>query len=146
MTYSGSLAQAGRGSSVLIGSTPTEIGEVTSAAFSGQAWGYVETSNFDSGVDEEFIPTMRDNGTLRIQGNKVDADAGQVLLKADYDSGGKSAYVVQLPKTATQTTTGTKYTFTAYCQTLTFAVGVKDKIALDATLKITGPIVRVVGS
>jgi uncharacterized iron-regulated membrane protein len=138
MTYSGSLAQAGRGSSVLIGSTPTEIGEVTSAAFSGQAWGYVETSNFDSGVDEEFIPTMRDNGTLRIQGNKVDADAGQVLLKADY--------VVQLPKTATQTTTGTKYTFTAYCQTLTFAVGVKDKIALDATLKITGPIVRVVGS
>lgn len=146
MTYSGSLAQAGRGSTLSIGASPTEIGEVTSAAFSGQAWAYADTSNFDSGVDEEFIPTMRDNGTLRVQGNKVDADAGQVLLKADYDSGGKSAYVLLLPKTPAQTVSGTKYTFNAYCQTLTFAASTKDKVGLDATLKITGPITRVAGS
>lgn len=146
MTYTGSLAQAGRGSSLGIGATPTAIGEVGSCTPSGNAWEYVDTSNFQSGVDEEFISTMRNNGEFRVQGNRVSSDAGQVLVEADYNSGGKSAYTLTLPKTAAQTTSGDKYVFTAYVMTRTFTVEVKGKVAYDLTLKVSGAVVLTVGS
>jgi hypothetical protein len=146
VTYSGSKAQAGRGSSLLIGSTPTEIGEVASCSPSGNAWEYVDTSNFDSGVDEEFISTMRNNGEFRCQGNRVASDAGQVLVETAYNSGVINPFTLQLPKTLAQTTTGDKYTFNAYVQTRTFTVGVKEKIAYDITLKVSGPVTLVAGS
>lgn len=146
MTYTGSLAQAGRGSSLGIGSSPTAIGEVASCTPSGNAWEFVDTSNFQSGVDEEFLSTMRNNGEFRVQGNRVSSDAGQVLVEADYNSGGHSSYTLTLPKTAAQTTSGDKYVFTAYVQTRTFTVEVKGKVSYDLTLKVSGAVVLTVGS
>lgn len=146
MTYTGSLAQAGRGSSFSIGATPTLIGEVASCSPTGNAWEYVDTSNFQSGVDEEFISTMRNNGEFSVAGNRVSADAGQVLVEADYNTGGKSSYTLQLPKTAAQTTSGDKYVFNAFVQTRKFSVEVKGKISFELTLKVTGPVTLTVGT
>lgn len=146
MTYTGSKAQAGRGSSLSIGATPTEIGEVASCSPTGNEWEYVDTSNFDSGVNEEFISTMRNNGTFRVQGNRVAADAGQVLVESDYNTGGSSTYTLSLPKTASQTTSGDKYVFLAFVQSRTFTVGVKEKISYDLTLKVSGAVTFTTGT
>lgn len=146
MTYTGSKAQAGRGSLFSIGGTPTEIGEVSSVTPSGNAWEYVDTSNFDSGVDEEFLPTMRNNGEYRIQGNRVSTDAGQLLVVAAYNSGAINSYTLTIPKNASQTSTGDKWVFNAYVQTITNPVEVKNKIGFDVTLKVSGNPVFTAGS
>lgn len=146
MTYTGSKAQAGRGSLFSIGATPTEVGEVSSVAPSGNAWEFVDTSNFDSGVDEEFLPTMRNNGEYRIQGNRVSNDAGQLLVVAAYNSGAINSFTLTIPKNAAQTTTGDKWVFNAYVQTITVPVEVKNKIGFDVTLKVSGNPVFTAGS
>lgn len=151
MTYSGSKAQAGRGTILSIGSTPVVIGEIVSEGFSSNGWKFEDVSNMQSGQDEEFIPTMRDNGTYDISGNRVSADAGQVAVEAAYynTSGATmspSPFTMTLLKNANQTTTGDVYTFNAYVQSCSFKASVENKITWDVKLKITGPVTKTVGS
>lgn len=112
-TYSGSKAQAGRGSTLAIGATPVTIGEVTTTGISGAQWNTVDTTNMQSGPDAEFLSTIRQNGTLKVDGNRVSSDAGQIALEAAFASGAVTPFTLTLPKTAAQTTTGDVYSFSA---------------------------------
>lgn len=146
MTYTGSLAQAGRGSVLSVGGTPTVVGEVKSSAFQGNKWDTVDVTNYQSGADREFIVTVRDNGTLKVAGNRVAADAGQLLVEAAYGTGAITAFTLTLPKAASQTTSGDKYAFSALVESRSFDDDVTKEISWDVSLKISGAVTYTAGT
>ena len=146
MTYTGSQAIAGRGSVLSVGATPTVVGEIKSASISGNSWGTADVTNFQSGADQEFITTIRNNGELKLMGNRVSADAGQVIVEAGYASGAILAFTLQLPKSQTQTTSGDKYAFNALVQSRSFDADVSKEISWQVSLKISGAVVFTVGT
>lgn len=152
MAYTGSKAQAGRGAQLTIGGqtggapvTFAPVGEVDKASFSGANWGTVDVTNFGSGVDDEFITTTRDNGTLDVDGNLVDSDAGQTAFFAAYDAGFKYDFKLQLSPAQGQTV-GKLYSFSAIVQSLETAVEVRSKVNFTCKLKISGAVTRTAGS
>jgi len=155
-TYNGSRAQAGRGSQLSIGGltgaggvdTYTLVGEIKTAGISGAQWGTEDVSNFESGADQEFLSTMRDNGTLDLAGNRVSSDAGQVAVEAAFSSGLKYDFKLQLPinTQAGQTTVGDSYTFSALVQSRDIAVDTTKAIGWTTKLKVSGPVTLVPGS
>ncbi len=149
-----SKAKAGRGTVVSIGgvtgATGTEtflsVAEVNDSSFTGSSWGTEDSSSFDSGVDEEFIATMRNNGEVNLKFNVVDTDAGQQALITAYNSGSKYDFKVQL-KPGPGQTTGTLYAFSALVRSaFDLPVTVKGIIQNSAKLKISGPITPTYGS
>jgi hypothetical protein len=146
LTYTGSLATAGRGSLLTVGGTPTTVGEVKSASITGNQWGTADTTNFQSGPDREFLLTVRDNGQLKLAGNRVSADPGQVIVEAAYQSGAITAFALTLPKAASQTTSGDKYSFNALVESRSFDADVTKEISWNVSLKISGAVTFVVGT
>lgn len=138
-TYTHSAAQTGAGSSLSIGATPTLIGEIKSCELSG-TWETVDVSNFQSSVNREFIATMRDNGTCKLSGNRVSADAGQLLVEAGYASGLLQSFTLVIDKTPAQVTTGDTYTFSALIMERAFTVAVDKEVDYQITLKISGAV------
>lgn len=141
-----SKSQAGRGSQLEIGATPTLIGECSDIPFNRGEWNNVDVTNLDSGSDEEILPTIRMTATFDIKGNRVSSDAGQVLAEAAYQSGSVEAFALTLPKTATQVTKGDTYAFNAYVLASDFTVAPTKQIEFTLKLKTTGPVTLTVGS
>lgn len=146
MAYSGSKAQAGRGSTLSIGATPTEIGEVSDVQFSRPEMDLVDVTNFDSGGDQELLPTIRKSNTFTVKGNRVSSDAGQQAAETAYQTFALSAFTLQLPKTPTQTVAGDKYTFNAYVKNLSFDVATTKQIEFSMMLQISGAVTFTAGS
>jgi hypothetical protein len=146
MTYSTSQAQAGRGSSLAIGSTPVPIGEITDVPFKRPEWQFVEATNFESGNDEEVLTSIRKTAQFAVTFNRVSSDAGQAAVEAAYQNGTLQPFVMQLPKTVAQTTNGDKYTFNAYIIGSDFGVKPTDKIAGTMNLKTSGPVTLTLGT
>lgn len=156
MSYTGSKSQAGRGSALSIGpitgtaGTPTftVIGEIKSSGISGAQWQTEEVSNFLSGADQEFITTMRNNGTVDISGNRVASDAGQVAVEAAFASGLKYDFKLVLPINgqAGQTTTGDTYTFSALVESRDISIDTTKAVGWSVKLKISGAVTLVAGS
>jgi len=155
-TYSGSRAQAGRGSALSIGGitgaggteTFTLIGEIKTSGISGAQWATEDVTNFQSGSDQEFLTTIRDNGTLDIAGNRIAADAGQVAVESAFSSGLKYDFKLVLPINvqAGQTTTGDTYQFSALVQSRDISVDTTKAIGWSVKLKISGPVSLTAGS
>jgi hypothetical protein len=146
MPYTGSQAQAGRGSSLSIGSTPTLIGEIKEVPLNRGKWELIDTTNFESGSDSEQLVTIRKPGTVNFKGNRVSSDAGQVAVETAYQAGTLVAFVLQLPKTATQTTAGDKYTFNAFVVGSDFTDAVTAAVEFSIELQISGACTLTVGS
>lgn len=145
MSYTRSKAQPGRSSILSIGpvagtSSPTfvPIFEVRSAPRRGAKWETEDVSNFNSGVDKEFITQMRDNGTIQITGNRVGSDAGQTALKAAFGTGGLYMFTFSLPLTTGQTTTGDSWAFNALVESVDYDVDTTKAVTFTCTLKISG--------
>lgn len=146
MAYTGSKAQAGRGSTLSIGATPVEIGEVSDIPFKRPEWDYVDVTNLDSGSDQEMLPTIRKASSFTVKFNRVVSDAGQIAVEAAYASGAISAFVVQLPKSSTQTVSGDKYTFNAFVKGADFDVSPTKQIESSCTLQVSGSVAYTAGS
>jgi predicted secreted protein len=146
MTYTASKAQAGRGSVFSIGGTPTEIGEVTDISFNRPEWDFVDVTNLDSGSDQEMLPTIRKATTFTVKGNRVAADAGQTAVETAYASAALAAFTLLLPKTATQTVSGDKYTFSAYVKNAAFDVAPTKQIEYNISLQTSGAVTYTAGS
>jgi hypothetical protein len=146
MTYTGSQAIAGRGSSLSVGATPTVVGEIKTSGVSGNSWGTADVTNFQSGSDQEFITTIRNNGELKLAGNRIATDAGQTLIEAAYQSGAIIAFALQLPKSAAQTTSGDKYSGNCLVQSRSFDVDVSKEISWTVSLKISGAVTYTAGT
>ncbi len=148
--------QAGRSSSLGIGpvyvpgaavTSPAyvTVGEIRSSSVSGAQWGTVDVSNFQSGVDEEFITTMRNNGEVSLAGNRVSSDAGQVACEAAFSTGELYMFQITVTKAAGQTA-GDLYTFNALVVSREFAIDVTKEISWNVKLKISGPLTLVPGA
>jgi predicted secreted protein len=146
MPYTGSKAQTGAGSTLSIGTTPTPIGEIKSAGITGAQWSTVDVTNFESGVNQEFISTIRNNGSVKMAGSRVSSDAGQVLVEAAFSSGLIQPFVLVLDKTPAQTTLGDTYTFNALVESRDFDVTVDKEVSWSVSLKISGAVTFTVGS
>lgn len=146
MTYTASAAQAGRGSTLSIGGTPTMIGELSDVPFNRGKWQTADVTNFESGSDAEFISTIRKPGTVTLKGNRVSSDAGQIAVEAAYQSGALVAFTLQLPKTPAQTSSGDKYTFSALVLGSDFDVKTTEAIEFSIELQISGAVTLTVGS
>ena len=143
--YTHSQAQAGRGSSISIGSTPTIIGEINDIPLDLPAWDTVDVTNFQSGDDAEFITTVRKPKTLTVKGNRVSADAGQLAVLAAYQSGAITAFTVTLPVYGTQTT-GDNYAFNALVLSASFDVAATKQIDFSIDLQISGAVTFTAGT
>lgn len=146
MSYTGSKAQAGRGSTFSIGGTPTLIGEVSDIPFNRPEWDFVDVTNLDSGSDQEMLSTIRKAASFTVKGNRVAADAGQLLVEAAYASGAINSFTITLPKTATQTVSGDKYAFNAFVKSASFDVAPTKQVEYSINLQTSGPVTYTAGS
>ena len=146
MAYAGSKSQAGRGSMLSIGATPTEVGECSDVPFTRPEWDFVDVTNFDSSSDQEMLATIRKAATFACKGNRVMSDAGQLLVEAAYQSGALTAFTLTLPKTPTQTTKGDVYTFNAFVKTFGFDISPTKQIEFNLSLQTSGAVTFTAGS
>jgi len=147
MPYTGSQAQPGRGSTISIGtSSPPVIGEVADITLNRGKWDFANTTNLQSGSDEEMLAVIRKAAQMTLKGNRVDTDAGQIAVEAAYQAGSLQTFVIQLPKTAAQTTIGDKYTFTAYVDSSDFTISPTKQIEFTMQLQTSGAITLTAGS
>jgi hypothetical protein len=145
-SYSGSKAQAGRGSQLYIGSSPVLVGEVKDVPLNRGKWDFVDVTNFQSGSDSEQIPTMRKPGSVTFKGNRVASDTGQLAVETAYQSGVLTPFTVTLPKTASQTVVGDTYTFNAYVAGSDFTDTTTQAVEFSIELQISGPTTLTTGS
>jgi predicted secreted protein len=152
-SYTKSQAQSGRGTVLSIGSTgatPTfsVIGEVKTATQSGSQWGTEDVTNFESGNDQEFQTTIRDNGEFSLAGNRVNNDAGQLATESAFADGSIRPFKLQLPLNPLtgQMTTGDLYTFNALVVSRDFSVEFNKVITFSTKLKVSGAVTLTPGA
>jgi hypothetical protein len=122
------------------------IGEVKEVPLNRGVWDLVDVTNFESGSDSEQIVTIRKPGTATFKFNRVSSDAGQAAVETAYQAGTLAAFVLQLPKTAAQTTAGDKYTFSAFIKSSNLTDSVVQAIEGSVDLELSGPCTLTVGS
>ena len=89
---------------------------------------------------EEFIATLPSSGNMKVVCNRIDNDPGQLAIEAAWRARTTKLYQLTYPKTATQTTNGDVYIFSAIVEAATPAQQFKpsDVINYEFTLKISG--------
>lgn len=145
VTYTGSQAQTGAGTVLSIGATPTVIGEVSDFPLNRPKWATANVTNFNSGLDAEYIGTMREGAVVTLKGNRVGSDAGQQAAEAAYQSGAITPFSATLPKMGTQAT-GDKITFSALVQSVDFSISPTKQIEFSMDLQVTGKTVITPGT
>jgi hypothetical protein len=145
MSYTGSKAITGAGTTISIGTTPTLIGEVKNVKINGRKFDTDDVTNMSS-TQKEFIATILDEGEISFDFNRVSTDAGQMALEAAFVAGTTNPFTVQLPKTSAQTTAGDKYTFNALITECNYSFEVTKADAGDCKLKISGLLTMIAGS
>lgn len=133
-----SQAQTSFGVSLVRDVGSVHIAEVTSLSPPSWKGETIDVTNHDSaGRMAEFIGGLRSSDDVKITGNLVLADPGQVLLRADQADGLVHAYTVVFP-----TSWGATFSFSAVV--LDFTVGtfsVKgDAVSFSVTMKVSGAV------
>lgn len=136
--YTGSQAQAGRGSQLFIGASPILVGELKTIPLNRGKWNSVDVSNFQSAADVEKLVTMRESADIDIGGNFIGGDAGQQALEAAYQSGELTAFQIVLPPTPGQVV-GRTYNLNAFVLDLNLKVETTAAIDFTANLQTSGP-------
>ena len=145
MPYTGSQAQAVKGTTIGIGATPTLIGEIKNFGEMAGTWAIADVSNTDSPAKEK-LATLLDNGTITFTGNRVSSDAGQTAAEAAFQSGALTSFTLQFQKTGTQITSGDKYVFNAIVSKRTFGGDITKEWSWSITLDISGAVTETLGS
>lgn len=125
----------------------TPIFELSQAPISGYKWDVEDTTNFQSGINKEYLKTLLDGGKLSLTGNRVSTDAGQAALKAAFLDNA-NAYLFQLtyPLEAGQTTTGDVEAFAALVESLDITLDVGKVVKIAVSLQRTGTITYTEGA
>lgn len=153
MSYTGTQAQSGLGTSIAINTgtasspTLTPIGEITAAPGSGRMAKTVDATNLQS-LAVEWISTLIDSGSFDVTCNRVSSDAGQLAVESAFAAREIKSYTITLPKTASQTTAGDTITFTALVEESNPISDVKPDgiIPYKFKLKVSGLVTIAAGS
>jgi len=153
MPYTETQAQSGLGTTFAINtgtaSVPvwTTIGEIVTAPQSGRMVKTADATNLES-LAVEWIATLVDSGTFDITTNRVAGDAGQVAVEAAFVARTRQPYKVTLPMTASQSTAGDTFSFSALVEESNPLADIStDKVIQDKfKLKVSGAITFAAGS
>ncbi len=147
-SYTGSQALRSQGSSIsyggLIGASASwqAVEEVEDIKRSGQKVSEIDVTNLQSAA-KEFVLGLKDEGTVDISANFT-AGIVQQLLFARYDDSQAAQYQITI---GAALTTPVTFTFNAYVTKCAIDDAKVDaKIALSATLRITGGVTINYGS
>ena len=123
------------------------VKQLKTASYSGSKLDLEDTTNLDSvGGYREYAPTLRDAGSVAVEGVFAPADPGQIALTAAFDVSVPIQVQHQLPPAQGQTK-GILQTFSAYvAERPTFDTQADKVSTFKASLKITGPITTTLGS
>ncbi len=144
-SYTSSQAHPDLGTTIGIGATPTVIGEVKTIKQSGRKTDTEEVTNMNS-TAKEFIPTIADWGEWDVEGNLVSSDAGIIAVETAFSSKAVSAFTIQRSKTATQVTSGDKYTFNAIVTELDYNFDAVKAATFSLKLKVSGVVTFIAGT
>jgi len=125
-----------------------DIGGLTSIVTPDRQRGEAETTDNKSGGDREFLPGLRDNGTLDLEFRTDVEDAGQVALRDNFEGDVVEQVVITLP-TAAATTTPVTFTFDAFVTNFQwgeFPQADDEPANGSATLKVDGAVTFDVGT
>jgi hypothetical protein len=120
------------------------VGGLIGVSLPQRSRGSAETTDSDSGSDREYIPGLRDGGTVQLTFRHDPDDSGQQELNANYAAVGSAAVVscsIALPDASTTAASGQTFTFDAFVTEPPRGdlALVDDKAAeLQATLKVSG--------
>lgn len=125
----------------------TLVGEIKTINQSGRQVATEDVTNMQS-TAREFIPTLVDSGTYDIAGNYSSSDGGQQAMETAFSTLVNHDFKLQLPISAKagQTTVGDLFAFSALIQELDYTFAVDKAISFTAKLKVSGAIVRTLGS
>ncbi|QMV19692.1 hypothetical protein GOB94_14070 [Granulicella sp. 5B5] len=156
MPYIDSQSFQGIGAQLSIGGVVGTAGallpvfEITDQAFPEGTWDKLNVSNFNSlNKAKEYRKGMVDFGEMKLKGNFVPADPGQLALAAAFaDPQNPYQFTMQYPKAPGQATAGNLYAFNAVV--MGFSPGSTlqpDKtVELSVTLQIVSAPVLTAGS
>jgi len=108
--------------------------------------GMAETTDSGSGSDREYIPGLREGGTITLTVRHDPDDVGQKEIQTNYETAGSGAVVscvLTLPDVSTSGSGGPTYSFDAFVtEPLTGNLGLVDDKAAEqqAVLQITGAV------
>lgn len=103
------------GCSVSIGGT--DIGGLVTIGLPDRSKGDVEVTDGDSAGDREYLPGLREGGTVTLEYRLDPEDAGQTALETNYAGEADAEIVITLPSDAAATSPVT-YTFDGYVNAL----------------------------
>lgn len=129
-----SEAIAGVGTSLYRGTVTAlnKIAEVNSISGPNSSRSQIDVTSLDStGGYREFIGGFRDGGEVTLNMNFTPATYG--LMQNDFESDVNQTYIIVMPNAA-----ATQISFSAFVQSVGFAVSADDKITSDVTLKVSG--------
>ena len=131
------------------GTTPTytAVSELKTFAFSGTKNDTEDVTNSDSaGRAREFLVTLLDSGEISIAGNYVAGDAGQVAMRAAFNSGAILSHKMVLPMSPAQTTSGDTFTFLGLVVENNLDVQFDKALTFAAKVKVSGVITYTAGT
>jgi len=126
------------------GTTPTytAVSELKTFAFSGTKNDTEDVTNSDSaGRAREFLVTLLDSGEISIAG-----DAGQVAMRAAFNSGAILSHKMVLPMSPAQTTSGDTFTFLGLVVENNLDVQFDKALTFAAKVKVSGVITYTAGT
>jgi len=125
----------------------TDIAGLTSIVTPDRQKGEGEITDNKSGGNREFLPGLRDNGTLDLEFRTDVEDAGQVALRDNLEGDATAQVVITLPPAAA-TTTPVTFTFDAFVTNFQwgeFPQADDEPASGSATLRVSGAITFDVG-
>jgi hypothetical protein len=120
---------------VFIKRAGTEIGALTGFTGPEAQSNFTDTTHLRS-VAKEYIPGLKDNGSLSFTGFWLPTDPAQVAMRADQNALASAVYTITL--TDSPPSVGT---FTAFVEQMSMAVAPDGAIGLNGSLRITGDVV-----
>lgn len=124
-----------------------DIGKLTSITLPDRSRGDVQTTTGEDGFDHNFLPGLRDNGTFTFDFLLDVDDAGQQLLRTNFEADqALETIFVSLPTRATSESS-VKYRFRGYVQSLPegeLPQTADDPATASCTIKVSGAVTQTI--
>lgn len=112
------------------------IGGLDSIQLPEQSRGDLDFTDHGSAGTMEFVPGLRDGGTLTVSGKYIPTDAGQVACRTNYAAAGTvAAIVITFPTTPVSTVT-----FDGYVNGMGGDAPYDNKATFSASFKVAGAV------
>ena len=119
-----------------------DIGGVFDIAGPEEEKALIETTDHDSGGDREYVPGLRDGGTVTLSCRLEAADPGQQALWASYGdpTNALSTFIITPPNDPAISGDAFTYDFSGFVTGRSSAFPFDDAMAITFTVKISGAV------